>query len=212
MRIAVINEISACERNADIVWALEKQGHEVLNLGMSKPTQQPSLTYLHTGLMSALVLSLGIADFVVGGCGTGQGYLNSVMQYPGVTCGLLLEPLDAWLFTRINNGNCVSLALNKGYGWAADLNLKILFAQLFPTEKEGGYPPDRVESQRESRARLQAITEVTHLSMEHILETLDPELIATAFRFPPFVEAFSAATKCGPLLSMVKALAAKYNA
>jgi hypothetical protein len=31
-------------------------------------------------------------DFVVGGCGTGLGYLNAVMQYPGVVCGHLLSP------------------------------------------------------------------------------------------------------------------------
>lgn len=211
MRIAVINEVSACSKNADIVNALKEQGHEVLNLGMKEPSQQPSLTYLHTGLMSALVLSLGIADFVVGGCGTGQGYLNSVLQYPGVVCGLLLEPLDAWLFTRINDGNCVSLALNKGYGWAGDLNLKMLFSQLFPAKKEGGYPPARAESQSESRMKLHSLSTAAHLPMEQILKALDPELVAAVFQSKDFVEALSEATKPGDLLDMARELAQKYN-
>ncbi len=75
--------------------------------------------------MSALLLNLKAVDFVVGGCGTGLGYLNAVMQYPGVFCGHLLTPLDAFLFARINAGNCVSLALNQGYGWAGDVNLRM---------------------------------------------------------------------------------------
>jgi len=114
MKIAVINEISAADRNADILKALEGRGHEVLNLGNTKSGEQPELLYIHTGLMSALLLQLKAVDFVIGGCGTGLGYLNSVMQYPGVFCGHLLSPLDAWLFARINAGNCVSLALNQG--------------------------------------------------------------------------------------------------
>ena len=42
------------------------------------------------------------------------GYLNSAMQYPNVFCGLILDPLDAWLFTQINGRNCISLALKRG--------------------------------------------------------------------------------------------------
>ena len=118
MRIAVINEISAAAKNADILKALESRGFEVLNLGNTMADDPNPLQYIHTGLMSALVLHLKAVDFVIGGCGTGLGYLNSVLQYPGVTCGHILTPLDAWLFARINAGNCVSLALNQGYGWA----------------------------------------------------------------------------------------------
>lgn len=189
MRIAVINEVSASPRNADVVAALKELGHTVLNLGMTCPTEKPELTYLHTGLMSALAVHLGICDFVIGGCGTGIGYLNSVLQYPGMVCGLVLEPLDAWLFTRINDGNCVSLALNKGYGWAANLNLKMLFENLFPAEKEGGYPSNRVESQTQSRARLAKLSENTHFSMEEILDKVDPQLVKDAMGFAPFADA-----------------------
>lgn len=55
---------------------------------------KPELSYRHTGLMTAILLNLKRVDFVVGGCGTGQGYLNSAMQYPGVFCGHILNDLD----------------------------------------------------------------------------------------------------------------------
>ena len=56
------------------------------------------------------------------------------MQYPGVFCGHIMTPLDAWLFRQINGGNCISLALNQGYGWAADVNLKFIFDRFFSVE------------------------------------------------------------------------------
>jgi len=36
MRIAVINETSSADRNADILAALEGRGHEIFNVGMTK--------------------------------------------------------------------------------------------------------------------------------------------------------------------------------
>ncbi len=89
MRIAIVNETSAADKNADILAALAGRGHEILNVGMKKSGEQPELQYIHTGFLSALLLNLEIADLVVGGCGTGIGYMNSVMQYPGVVCGLI---------------------------------------------------------------------------------------------------------------------------
>ena len=56
MRIAVINEISAADKNSDILKALEGRGHEVLNLGNTRAGDTPDLLYIHTGLMSALLL------------------------------------------------------------------------------------------------------------------------------------------------------------
>ena len=109
MKIAIINETSAADRNADIVRALEGRGHEIINCGMRKGGESPELSYMHTGFLAGLLLELGRVDFVVGGCGTGQGFMISALQYPGVFCGHLLSPLDAWLFTRINGGNCVPL-------------------------------------------------------------------------------------------------------
>ncbi len=186
MRLAVINEISAADKNADILKALEGRGHEILNLGNTSSGDSPGLLYIHTGLMSALLLNLRAVDFVIGGCGTGLGYLNAVMQYPGVFCGHLLNPLDAFLFARINAGNCVSLALNQGYGWAGDVNLRLIFDNLFTPDAGSGYPPHRVEPQRQARALLAQISQVTHRSLAEILLALPEEVVRPVLTFKAF--------------------------
>jgi len=186
MIVAVINETSAADKNADILAALALQGHNlsVVNAGMVKSGGKPELTYIHTGLLAALLLNLKRVDFVVGGCGTGQGFLNSVMQYPGVFCGHILNSLDAWLFMQINGGNCISLALNQGYGWAGDVNLRFIFERLFSVERGSGYPPHRKDSQQESRERLESISQVTHAALADIIRRLPDPVIRPVLDFP----------------------------
>jgi len=125
----------------------------------------------------------------VGGCGTGQGFLNSVMQYPDVSCGLIQNPLDARLFAQINAGNCISLALNYGYGWAGDVNLKLIFDQLFSVKEFGeGYPPHRSESQKESRERLKKISGIAHRSFAEIVAAVDGAVIKPVLEYPGALE------------------------
>jgi ribose 5-phosphate isomerase RpiB len=187
MRIAVINETSAADLNADILSALDGLGHDVINAGMKRNGEKPELSYIHTGLMAAVLLNAGAVDFVVGGCGTGQGFFNSVMQYPGVTCGHILTPLDAWLFTQINSGNCISLMLNQGYGWAGEINLRFIFEKLFSVEAGAGYPPHRREPQRESRELLGKLNLVTHYSMPEILAKVPGEVVLPVATYPGLV-------------------------
>lgn len=188
MKVAVINEVSASSRNADIMNALKDCGVELYNVGMRCPEETPQLTYIHTGIMTGILLNIGACDMVIGGCGTGQGYLNSCMQYPNVFCGLITQPLDAWLFSQINGGNCVSLALNKGYGWAGDINLKYIFHRLFEDSPGNGYPPERRESQMQSRMALKHISSVAHKDMAGILEELDMEMVRTIAGNTRFME------------------------
>jgi ribose 5-phosphate isomerase RpiB len=193
MKIAVINEISAADRNADILRALDGRGFEVLNLGNTSSKDDPGLLYIHTGLMSALLLELKAVDFVIGGCGTGLGFLNSVLQYPGVVCGHLLTPLDAFLFARINAGNCVSLALNQGYGWAGEVNLRLIFDELFRPEAGAGYPVSRAEPQRQSRALLAQVSQAAHRPMAEILLALPKDVVTTALNYPAYRTVFEQA-------------------
>lgn len=186
MRVAVINEVSARSKNGDILLALEKPGLDVYNVGLTNGEVRTELTYIHTGFMAGVLLNLGLVDMVIGGCGTGQGFLNSAMQYPNVFCGLIEEPLDAFLFSRINAGNCISLALNKGYGWAGDMNLAYIFEKLFSDATGHGYPPERSASQRESRQILQSISGSTHRPFAEIMDMLDQKIVQTAFSHRPF--------------------------
>jgi ribose 5-phosphate isomerase RpiB len=184
MKIAVVIETSAADKAKDIISALEGRGHEVINAGMSKTGEAPELLYIHTGFISALLLHLKRVDFVVGGCGTGQGYLNAVMQYPGAFCGHILNSLDAWLFTQINGGNCISLALNQGYGWAGDVNLRFIFDSIFSVESGSGYPPHRKEPQQAARELLVNVSALTHRSYAEIIEALPDSVILPALCYP----------------------------
>jgi len=184
MRIAVINETSAGDKNKDIMVTLDAFDHEIFNVGMRKNGGDPELTYIDTGLLGALLLNTKRVDFVIGGCGTGQGFLNSVMQYPGVFCGHILNPLDAWLFVQINGGNCISLALNQGYGWAGDVNLKFIFEKLFSVNSGSGYPAHRKTSQQKSREILNNISQKVHFPFEVIVEKIDSDIIEKVLKFP----------------------------
>lgn len=189
MRLAIINEVSARDKNPLLIEALSKQKLELFNVGMKAgDDNHEELTYIHTSLMAAVLLNLGAVDFVVGGCGTGQGFLIASMQYPGVFCGLLVDPLDAWLFSQINAGNCVSLPLNKGFGWAANLNLDYIFSKLFQDEFGLGYPETRKISQAQSRERLKKINKYSHRTMEEILQDTEPEILKAMFSYPIFIE------------------------
>ncbi len=187
MKIAVINETSAADKNKDIIAALEGRGHEIINAGMTQSGAKPELTYIHTGFMAALLLNTMRADMVVGGCGTGQGFLNAVMQYPDVFCGHIITPLDAWLFAQINGGNCISLMLNQGYGWASEQNLKFIFDALFSVESGCGYPENRKESQKQSMQLLASISQLAHTSMAHIVQALPDEVVKQALSYPGFM-------------------------
>ena len=191
MKIAVVMEGSTKFQNPDVIRVLKEFDHEILNLGMKNVEGEPDLTYMETGLISALALNLGVVDFVVGGCGTGQGYMNAVLQYPNVACGLIYDPVEAFFFSQVNAGNCISLPLNKGYGKVnGDINLRYIFEKLFSDTYGAGYPAARGELQRKARERLAELSAVSHYTMEEILERMDIEIVKKACAFPGVLEAF----------------------
>lgn len=190
MRIAVINEGSTKHRNKEVMSALEGLGYEVLNLGMKEQQGEPELSYLETAFLSALMLNLEVVDFVVGGCGTGQGYMNAVLQFPGTACGLIMDPVEAFLFSSVNAGNCISLPLNKGYGGiGGDINVKYILEKLFNDAYGEGYPPHRREIQINAREKLAKLSLSAHKTMAEIMETMDSEVLLTSLNFPGIPEA-----------------------
>ncbi|MFO7532168.1 MAG: RpiB/LacA/LacB family sugar-phosphate isomerase [Candidatus Limnocylindrales bacterium] len=184
MRVAVVNETSAVDKHPFIMSALEDRGLDVVNAGMAEKGEEPELQYIHTGLISALLLAADRVELVIGGCGTGQGFMNAAMQYPGVVCGHLLTSLDAFLFARINAGNVISLALNQGWGWAGDENLRLLFDQLFTDARGEGFPAHRQEPQRQSRAVLSTISGIAHRPMADIIGQLPDGVVLPVLTHP----------------------------
>jgi ribose 5-phosphate isomerase RpiB len=210
LKIAVVTETSTAEKNRDVIEALRRNGYEALNVGTRKAPNEPPLSYVETGFISALLIHLGLADFIVGGCGTGQGYFNAVCQFPGMCCGLIIDPTDAWLFAQINGGNCISLALNKGYGWAGDANLGFVFEKLFSVNFGSGYPEHRQEPQRLARLSLAALSTTTHKTFEQIVECIDRSVLESALSFPGVWDLVQSAGE--ERATLKRALARRYSA
>ncbi|MGK2889123.1 MAG: RpiB/LacA/LacB family sugar-phosphate isomerase [Candidatus Malihini olakiniferum] len=64
----------------------------------------------------SILMNSGAAGCVVTGCGNGQGAMLACNYFPGVICGLVINPSDLYLFYQINNGNDVPLPYLKGFG------------------------------------------------------------------------------------------------
>ena len=69
-------------------------------------------------------------------------------SYPNVYCGYIKDPVDAYLFGQINDGNAFSLAFNKDFGLGGELNLRYLFQTYFNSVHGKGYPEARASLQR----------------------------------------------------------------
>lgn len=183
MKIALMNEFSQAGKNPIVLQQLQQvaadQGHSVFNVGMDGDNDH-YLTYIHLGIMASLLLNSKAVDFVVSGCGTGQGAMMSLNAHPGVFCGYCIEPTDAYLFAQVNNGNALALPFAKGFGWGAELNIRTIFEKAFTGVRGQGYPAERRESQVRNAGILTQVKVATAKSYLDGLRALDPELVKTA--------------------------------
>ncbi|MCG6362868.1 RpiB/LacA/LacB family sugar-phosphate isomerase [Vibrio fluvialis] len=193
MKIALMMENSQAGKNAMVLNELNTVaaplGHEVFNVGMSDENDH-HLTYIHLGIMASILLNSKAADFVVAGCGTGQGAMMSLNLHPGVICGYCLEPSDAFLFNQINNGNALSLAFAKGFGWAGELNVRYIFEKAFTGERGQGYPIERAEPQQRNAGILSQVKFAVAKDVVEALRSIDQELVKTAVGGARFQECF----------------------
>lgn len=194
MKIALMMENSQASKNAlvlnELKTVVEPQGHKVFNVGMSDE-QDHHLTYIHLGIMASILLNSKAVDFVITGCGTGQGALMSLNIHPGVICGYCLDPADAFLFAQINNGNALSLAFAKGFGWGAELNVRYMFEKAFTGERGQGYPVERREPQVRNAGILNQVkAAVVKDNYLDTLRAIDPELVKTAVSGERFQQCF----------------------
>ena len=213
MRIALINENSQAAKNDMIYSTLKKvadsKGFEVDNYGMYSADDKAQLTYVQNGILAAILLNSGAADFVVTGCGTGEGAMLALNSFPGVICGHVVDPSDAYMFMQINDGNAIALPFAKGFGWGAELNLTYIFEKLFVGEPGGGYPKERVVPEQRNKKILDEVRKVAFKdSLIDILKNLDQDLVKGAVAGEKFQELFFANCKCDKLAEYVKTLLA----
>lgn len=193
MKIALINENSQAAKNSIVEKALKKvadQHHyEVINYGMFDEQDDP-LTYVQNGILAAILLNSKAADYVVTGCGTGQGAMLACNAFPGVLCGHIEDPLDAYTFAQINDGNAIAIPFAKGFGWGGDLNLEYIFEKLFCEPSGGGYPKERAVPEKANKKILDGVKDITTRDLKEILPELDPDLLMGVIGRPSFQELF----------------------
>ncbi len=191
MRIALINENSQAGKNQIIYNELkgvaEPLGHEVLNIGMFN-ADDASLTYVQNGILAAILLNTKTADFIITGCGTGEGAMLAMNSFPGVLCGYVTEPCDAYLFRQVNDGNAIAMPFAKGFGWGAELNLRYTFEKLLSTKGGEGYPKERVIPEQRNKKILDGVKAVSYRPLVDILKDLDRELLLGAINRPVFLD------------------------
>ena len=212
MKIALINENSQAAKNEMICATLKKvvepMGHEVFNYGMCGAEDPNSLTYVQNGILAAVLLNSGAADFVITGCGTGEGAMLACNSFPKVLCGHIESPLDAYLFSQVNDGNCVALPFAENFGWGGELNLQYTFEKLFCAPGGGGYPPERVVPEQRNKKILDGVRAIAFRDLSDILKDLDRDLVKGAFAGEHFAEYFFPACKDEKLAATVRKLMA----
>ena len=212
MKIALINENSQAAKNAMVYENLKKvadaKGYEVVNYGMYSADDAAQLTYVQCGILAAILLNSGAADFVVTGCGTGEGAMLALNSFPGVLCGHIVDPSDAFMFSQINAGNAVALPFAKGFGWGAELNLTYIFEKLFEQEPGGGYPKERVVPEQRNKKILDEVKKVTHTDMLDILKNVDREILKGAVSGENYEEYFFKDCKNAEIAEYIKGILA----
>ncbi len=210
MKIALINENSQAAKNGMIHDALTtvagELGHEVHNYGMYTADDTAQITYPMVGLLTGILLNSGAADFVVTGCGTGSGSMLAANAMPGVFCGLVIDPTDAFLFAQINDGNAIAMPYAKGFGWAAELNLQDCYRKLFEGESGVGYPKERAEIMAKNRGVLADLKAKTCHDMLTVLKNVDQDLLKSAIAGEKFEELFYANSQDAEISNYLRGL------
>lgn len=199
MKIALINENSQAPKNELIFNTLKKVaeplGHQCFNYGRYSAEDPCERTYVQAGLLAAILLNSGAADFVITGCGTGMGAMLACNSFPGVMCGWAHEPLESYLFSQVNAGNALSIPFAMDFGWGAEVNLEYIFEKLFCTEMGGGYPVEWAGAEKRNRGVLMEVKKVTHTDMLTVLQNIDQDFLKGAIAEPSFKELFFAECK-----------------
>ena len=210
MKIALINENSQAAKNSMIESVLKEvvtpMGHEVVNYGMYAADDEAQLTYVQVGLLTAILLNSGAADFVITGCGTGEGAMLACNSFPGVLCGHVVDPSDAYMFSQINAGNAAAFPFAKGFGWGAELNLQYCFEKLFGFGHGQGYPKERVEPEQRNKKILDGVRAANFKPLIECLKNIDQDLLKGAVAGAKFSELCFASCKDEELAAYVKTL------
>lgn len=180
MKIAVIQANTQIDKNERLYKlvkkATKKYGYEVYNFGVFKHEEE-NYSYTEIALLTSLLLSSEVVDFVVTGCSSGQGMNMACNILPNVLCGFVQTPQDAFLFGRINAGNAVSLSLGLGFGWLGELNLEYTLDKLFEGEFGTGYPPEVANRKKQETVIVKEYNRLAKHSFIKFVSGIEPNIV-----------------------------------
>lgn len=180
MKIAVIQGTSQKDKNSliynTLLKAVEPKGYEVINFGVFE-NETDTYSYVETSMLISILLDSKAVDFVVTGCSSGQGMMLACNSLPGVMCGYVENPSDAYLFGRINNGNAISLPLGLNFGWAAEINLECIFEKLFHEPFGIGYPKKDSARKQKDTILLKHINAISKRKLIDVIPEMDVDFM-----------------------------------
>lgn len=186
MKIGVIQASSQKEKNELIYNSVKKavkdKNYEVINLGIFAE-EKKNYSYIQMAIWISILLESKAVDFIVTGCSSGQGMMLACNSMPGVICGYIENPADAYLFATINNGNAVSYPLGLNFGWAGELNLQSTLDKLFEEEFGIGYPKKDSERKKQDTKMLKEINSIAKRSLQEVLPDMDKDLLQETLNY-----------------------------
>lgn len=138
MKIAIGNDHAATDYKNEIVKFLEKEGHEVINLGTDS---HESVDYPVFAKKVCNVVVKKEADFGILLCGTGIGVSIAANKVKGIRAALLYNEYSARLTKQHNNANVIAFGARV---MGIDLILSCIKAYM-ESEYEGGRHQRRID-------------------------------------------------------------------
>lgn len=138
MKIAIGNDHAATDYKNEIVKFLEKEGHEVINLGTDS---HESVDYPVFAKKVCNVVVEKEADFGILLCGTGIGISIAANKVEGIRAALLYNEYSARLTKQHNNANVIAFGARV---MGIDLILSCIKAYM-ESEYEGGRHQRRID-------------------------------------------------------------------
>lgn len=207
MRIALVTESGLKNKNEAIYEVLKKvcdeQKIEVLNFGV-KSSENRNMSYVASGILTSILLSGGVVDFVITGCKTGIGETIVTNMLPNVYCGYVSSTLDAYLFRAINGGNAVSIPFEKLSNIGFKVLLESIFKTLVLTPAKEGYPKERKSIQNEHIKEIEQLKSIATNDIVSIVDKMDKDLLKEAVCSSCFEEEFFKYSTNSDLSSLLK--------
>lgn len=179
MKIAVIQASTQADKNKVLTEIVKKVasplGHEIVNFGVFE--DEANYSYTEIALLISILLSSKSVDFIITGCSSGQGMALACNTLPGVLCGFVQNPQDAFLFGRINDGNAISFPLGLGYGWLGELNLEYSLEKLFAGEFGIGYPAQDADRKVRETDQVKAFNKLVKRNISWLLKQLERPIV-----------------------------------